>query len=121
MRVVMKSMQDFGTHTDESEEKDECVLSRIGESLLITFQNGNIQLEGKKITYIRGNNMMEIEEGKMTEFEYETEEGVFTLNIAADSVECFDVKEGIVAKTKYKVLVPGCEPYTNELEITLEE
>lgn len=120
MKVIFKSKQDYGTHVDEFDEEFDCTIEEQGDGTLITFESGSILIEDKKVTRIYGENRIEIEEGKTTECDYETEQGILVMDIEGMSVERTNQDVGTLVKAKYKIIIKGIEPYTNELEIVIK-
>lgn len=120
MKLIIKSKQDYGTHTEEYDEVFECTKKELDDGIIIEFENGNILLTDKKIKYTRGENEMKIEEGIITECDFNTEHGMIVLDIEGLSVEKTAESFGILAKAKYKIKIVGVEPYTNEIEIVVE-
>ncbi len=120
MKLTIKSKQDYGTHVDEFDEVLECVKNEFENSTLLTFQDGNIEIEDKRIVYIRGENEMEIAEGEVTDFYMETKMGVIKMKIEGVEVERNKVEIGRLARTKYKLLLESGDFYTNELELYYE-
>lgn len=120
MKLTIKSKQDYGTHVEEFDEEMECIKSSVNGNILLTFQEGNIEIEDKKITYIRGENVMEIEENSTTEFEMVTEAGIIKMEIEGILVERTNNEIGLLAKTRYKLLLESADSYVNELEIYYE-
>lgn len=120
MKLTIKSKQDYGTHVEEYNEVFECEKKELGESTVLDFENGSILISEKKIVYIRGENKMEIEEGMTTECDFNTERGMIVLDVEGLQVEKMNNKVGTIAKAKYKILIVGVEPYTNEIEIVIE-
>ena len=45
MKLTIKSKQDYGTHSDEFNEEMECIKTELENSTLLTFQEGNIEIE----------------------------------------------------------------------------
>lgn len=120
MKLIIKSKQDYGTHTEEYDEVFECTKKELDDGIIIEFENGNILLTDKKIKYTRGENEMKIEEGIITECDFNTEHGMIVLDIEGLSVEKTAESFGTLAKAKYKIKIVGVEPYTNEIEIVVE-
>ena len=120
MKLIIKSKQDYGTHVDEFKEEMECIKTELENSTLLTFQEGNIEIEDDRITYIRGENVMEIAKGEVTDFEMITKEGSINMEIEGILVERNKQEKGILAKTKYKLIIGEGSFYTNELEIYYE-
>lgn len=120
MRLIIKSRQDYGTFTEEHDEVFECTKKELDEGIIIEFENGNIQITDKKIIYSRGENEMRIEEGIITECDFNTEHGLMVLDIEGLSVEKTGNITGTLVKAKYKIKIGGVEPYTNEIEIIVE-
>lgn len=120
-KVRMKSKQDYGTHIEEFVEEFPCSVSLEENMVKIEFENGIIKIEESKITQERGENRILIEPGKTTECDYETEHGMFVLDIRGLEVETFlSLKESnLLARAKYEILIVGVEPYTNEIEISI--
>ena len=126
MKLRIQSQQNYGTHTEAYEEEFECAIEREENKLKITFDNGFIQIEENKITYERNENKIVIEPGKTNECDYETEHGMFVLDIKGLLVESFleDLEslaklEKLVAKARYEIQMVGVEPYENNIEIVL--
>ena len=120
MKLIIKSKQDYGTHVDEFNEEMECIKTELENSTLLTFQEGNIEIEDDRITYIRGENVMEITRGEVTDFEMVTKEGTINMQIEGIIVERNKKETGVLAKTKYKLIVSEDAFYTNELELYYE-
>jgi hypothetical protein len=120
MKLIIKSKQDYGTHVDEFNEEMECVKTELEKSTLLTFQEGNIEIEDDRITYIRGENVMEIVRNEVTDFEMITQEGVLTMQIEGLIVERNKKDIGVLAKTEYKLIINQNSSYTNELELYYE-
>ena len=121
MKLILKSKQDYGTYIDEFVEEFPCSVSKYDESLKIEFENGTITIEENKIIQQRGENKIIIEPNKVNECDYETEHGMFVLDIRGIEVNKTMKTTGSVAKAKYEILIVGVEPYINEIEILLEE
>ena len=126
MKLRIRSQQNYGTHTEAYEEEFECSTEREENRLKITFDDGFIQIEENKITYERNENKIVIESGKTNECDYETEHGMFVLDIKGLLVESFleDLEslvklEKLVAKARYEIQMVGVEPYENNIEIVL--
>ena len=120
MKLIINSKQDYGTHVDEFDEEMECIKTEMENSTLLTFQEGNIEIEDDRITYIRGENVMEIVKGEITDFEMNTKEGSINMQIEGISVERNKQEKGVLAKTKYKLIINENAFYTNELELYYE-
>ena len=54
MKLIIKSKQDYGTHTEEYDEVFECTKKELDDGIIIEFENGNILLTDKKIKFTRG-------------------------------------------------------------------
>lgn len=131
MKLFLKSKQDYGTHIEEYAEKFECSVEQNENSIIINFNEGQIFIEENKITQARGENKIIIEVDKTSECDYETENGMFVLDIEGIQVEknvsnaenidsILETKNKLlVAKAKYKIIIVGVEPYINEIEIML--
>ena len=117
MKLVLKSKQDYGTHSDEFTEEFDCSVSEENNNIKINFENGSILIEENKITHERGNNKMVIEPGKVHGCDYETENGMIVLDIKGLNVEKFSNELKTIAKAKYQIIIVGIEPYINEIEI----
>ena len=120
MKLIIKSRQDYGTFTEEHDEVFECTKKELDEGIIIEFENGNILITDKKIIYSRGENEMRIEEGIITECDFNTEHGLMVLDIEVLSVEKTGDVTGTLVKAQYKIKIGGVEPYTNEIEIIVE-
>ncbi|MBR3887815.1 MAG: hypothetical protein IKJ32_01820 [Clostridia bacterium] len=120
MKLTIKSKQDYGTHIDEFNEEMECIKTELESSTLLTFQEGNIEIEDDRITYIRGENVMEITRGEITDFEMITKDGSINMQIEGLIVERIKQDKGVLAKTKYKLIISEDSAYTNELELYYE-
>ena len=120
MKLTMKSKQDYGTHSDEFNEEMECIKTELENSTLLTFQEGNIEIEDDRITYIRGENVMEIVRGEVTDFEMITQDGSINMQIEGVIVERNRKENGLLARTKYKLIINEDSFYTNELELYYE-
>lgn len=120
MKLIIKSKQDYGTHIDEFVEEFQCSVVKEENCLKIEFENGVITIEENKIIQERGENKIVIEPNKINECDYDTEHGMFVLDIRGIEVESWFVGQGTVAKAKYEILMVGIEPYINEIEIIIE-
>jgi len=120
MKLVLKSKQDYGTHIDEFIEEFPCSVREECDALKIEFENGTITIEENKIIQERGENKIIIEPNKTNECDYETEQGMFVLDIRGIEVNKFAQAVGCVAKAVYDILIVGVEPYRNEIEIIVE-
>lgn len=127
MKLIIKSKQDYTTHIEEYKEEFECTTALDEGRLEINFNDGIIIIEENKLTYKRGENKIIIEPNKTNECDYETENGMFVLDIEGISVEN-KMQEiltgnihGTVSKATYKILITGVEPYTNIIEIIIEK
>ncbi|MBQ6860282.1 MAG: hypothetical protein IJO08_01385 [Clostridia bacterium] len=120
MKLTITSKQDYGTHIDEFSEEMECIKTELESSTLLTFQEGNIEIEDDRITYIRGENVMEISRGEVTDFEMVTKDGSINMQIEGIIVERNKQEKGILARTKYKLIISEDAFYTNELELLYE-
>ncbi len=120
MKLIIKSRQDYGTFTEEHDEVFECTKKELDEGIIVEFENGNILITDKKIIYSRGENEMRIEEGIITECDFNTEHGLMVLDIEGLSVEKTGDVTGTLVKAQYKIKIGGVEPYTNEIEIIVE-
>ena len=121
MKLIIKSRQDYGTFTEEHDEVFECTKKELDEGIIVEFENGNILITDKKIIYSRGENEMRIEEGRITECDFNTEHGLMVLDIEGLSVEKTGDVTGTLVKAQYKIKIGGVEPYTNEIEIIVEQ
>lgn len=119
-KLIIKSRQDYNTHIDEFEEEFTCSIKEEGEGLIIEFEDGTIIIEDNRLTQKRGENKIIIEPNKINECDYETEQGMFVLDIKGIEVEKMAKAYGTVAKAKYQILIVGVEPYINEIEIIIE-
>lgn len=121
MNLILKSKQDYGTHFDEFNEKFPCSVRTEEEKLIIEFENSLIIIEKNKIIQQRGENKIIIEPNKVNECDYETEHGMFVLDIRGLDVKTSFKENGCIAKARYEILIVGVEPYINEIEILIEE
>lgn len=125
MKLIIKSKQDYKTHMDEYKEEFECTLEKEEGRIRINFDEGFIQIEEKKIIYERGTNKIIIEPNKVNECDYETQYGMFVLDIKGKEVisyinENIQNNEGLlVAKAKYEIQMVGVESYENNIEILI--
>lgn len=129
MTLIIKSTQNYGTHIEEFKEEFECSVEKKENMLKINFENGLIKLEENKITYERNENKIIIEPNKTNECDYDTEHGMFVLDIKGISVENYyfnnakddEIKVcGTIAKAKYEIQIVGVEPYENIIEIAIK-
>lgn len=120
MKLIIKSKQDYGTFKEEHDEVFECTKKELDEGIIVEFENGSILITDKKIIYSRGENEMKIEEGIITECDFNTEHGLMVLDIEGLSVEKTGDITGTLVKAQYKIKIGGVEPYTNEIEIIVE-
>lgn len=120
MKLIIKSKQDYGTHIDEFEETFECTREKVAGGLILNFDSGNIIISDKKITYKRGENEMNIEEGIVTECDFNTEYGMMVLDVEGKGVEITGNMIGLIARANYLIKIVGVEPYKSEIEIVLE-
>lgn len=121
MKLIIKSRQNYGTHVDEFIEEFQCSVREEEKTLKIEFENGTITIEENKIVQERGENKIVIEPYKTNECDYDTEHGMFVLDIRGIEVKTWSAYKGLVAKAKYEILMVGVEPYINEIEIMIEE
>lgn len=128
MKVIIKSKQNYGTNIEEYTEEFNCELEKAEESLKIKFENGFIQIAENKLTYERGENKIIIEPDKTNECDFETEYGMFVLDIKClffeNSIKDYNnIVEndllGTLIKAKYEIQMVGVEPYENNIEIIL--
>ena len=128
MKLIIKSKQNYKTHVEEFTEVFECTINIEENILKINFDNGFIQIEDNKIAYERGENKIVIEPNKTNECDYETQYGMFVLDIKGLSVnkEIEDMNlldepsfSGLVAKAIYEIQMVGVETYENAIEIEL--
>ena len=127
MKLIIKSKQDYGTNVEEYTEEFDCKLEHTDKILKIEFENGFIQIEENKLTYERGENKIIIEPNKTNECDFETEYGMFVLDIKCISFENlireYNIEEnklmGTVLKARYEIQMVGVEPYQNNIEIIL--
>ena len=126
MKLIIKSKQNYGTHTEAYDEEFECTTENNENSLRISFDNGFIQIEKEKIVYERNENKIVIEPGKTNECDYETEHGIFVLDIKGLEIKCsieevkkLNNEEKKVAEARYEIQMVGVEPYENYIEIVL--
>ena len=126
MKLILNSKQNYGTHTEEYTEEFNCSVEKNENLVKINFDNGTILIEENKIIYERNENKIIIEPGKINECDYETEHGMFVLDIKGIKVETeYKAQEGIkagkVATAIYEIQIVGVTPYENTIEITLVE
>ncbi len=127
MKLILKSKQDYGTNIEEYTEEFDCKVELSEKVLKIEFENGFIQIEENKLTYERGENKIIIEPNKTNECDFETEYGMFVLDIKCISFENlireYNIEEnklmGTILKAKYEIQMVGVEPYQNNIEIIL--
>lgn len=127
MKLIIKSKQDYGTNIEEYTEEFDCKVELSEKVLKIEFENGFIQIEENKLTYERGENKIIIEPNKTNECDFETEYGMFVLDIKCISFENlireYNIEEnklmGTILKAKYEIQMVGVEPYQNNIEIIL--
>lgn len=127
MKLIIQAKQNYGTHTEAYDEEFECVVKNEENRLKISFDNGFIQIEENKITYERNENKIVIEPGKINECDYETEHGMFVLDIKGLEIENFleDLEntkelEKLIARARYEIQMVGVQPYENNIEIILK-
>ena len=127
MKLIIKSKQDYGTNIEEYTEEFDCKVEPSENELKIEFENGFIQIEENKLTYERGENKIIIEPNKTNECDFETEYGMFVLDIKCISFENlireYNIEEnksmGTILKARYEIQMVGVEPYQNNIEIIL--
>lgn len=129
MKLIINSKQDYGTNVEEHTEEFDCSVETVNNVLKIEFENGFIQIEENKLTYERGENKIIIEPNKTNECDFETQYGMFVLDIKCISFENL-IKEynnivenlfsGTILKAKYEIQMVGVEPYENNIEIILK-
>ena len=129
MKLIINSKQDYGTNVEEYTEEFDCSVETVNNVLKIEFENGFIQIEENKLTYERGENKIIIEPNKTNECDFETQYGMFVLDIKCISFENL-IKEynnivenllsGTILKAKYEIQMVGVEPYENNIEIILK-
>ena len=129
MKLIINSKQDYGTNVEEYTEEFDCSVETVNNVLKIEFENGFIQIEENKLTYERGENKIIIEPNKTNECDFETQYGMFVLDIKCISFENL-IKEynnivenlfsGTILKSKYEIQMVGVEPYENNIEIILK-
>lgn len=129
MKLIIKSKQNYGTQIDEFTEEFQCSVEENEGILKVNFEKGFIKLEEKKLTYERNGNKIVIEAEKTTECDFETEYGMFVLDIKGiefinyytDNVLTESQKSlGLVVKARYEIQMVGVEPYENYIEIIIE-
>lgn len=128
MKLIINSKQDYKTHVEEYKEEFECSIELLENMLKIKFENGFIQIEENKLTYERGENKIIIEPNKTNECDFETEFGMFVLDIKCitfeNMIKDYKIKEndvnGLIAKATYEIQMVGVETYENNIEIILE-
>lgn len=127
MKLIIQSKQNYGTHTETYDEEFTCAIEKTEKGLKILFDNGFIQLEEDRIIYERSENKIVIEPNKINACDYETEYGMFVLDIKGIAVENLleDLEEMnglkiLVAKAYYEIQMVGIEAYENEIEIYLK-
>lgn len=127
MKLIIESIQDYKTKTEEYKEEFNCTAELKEDKLEIKFDDGIIEIEENKITYTRGENKIIIEPNKTNECDYETPYGMFVLDIKGISVTNNIDKiskenfTGEIAEASYEILISNVEPYTNTIKIIIEE
>jgi len=126
MKLILNSKQNYGTHIEEYTEEFNCSVEKNGNIIKIDFDDGTILIEENKIIYKRNENKIIIEPGKTNECDYETEHGMFVLDIKGISIEISnetqeEIEAGKIATAVYEIQIVGVTPYENTIEITLKE
>ena len=126
MKLILNSKQNYGTHIEEYTEEFGCSVEKNENIVKIKFDDGTILIEENKIVYERNDNKIIIEPGKINECDYETEHGMFVLDIKGISVETEykeqeKIQAGKIASAVYEIQIVGVAPYENTIEITLAE
>lgn len=122
MKLILNSKQNYGTHVEEYSEEFSCSVEKNENLLKISFDDGTILIEENKIIYERNENKIVIEPGKTNECDYETEHGMFVLDIKGIKLETFKENPiGKIATAVYEIQIVGVTPYENTIEITIIE
>lgn len=127
MKLIINSKQNYGTSVEEYTEEFDCTVEVQEDGLKINFENGFIKIEDQKLTYERGENKIIIEPNKTNECDFETDYGMFVLDIKCISFEKtikdYNIEEniykGTLIKSTYEIQMVGVEPYENSIEIIL--
>lgn len=119
MKLVLESKQDYGTHVEEYKEEFSCMVKEEAGKVMIEFESGKITVEENRITQERGENKIIIEPNQIHECDYETEYGMFVLDIRGIEVEKREITSDFLARAKYEILMVGVEPYINEIVIKI--
>lgn len=131
MKLIINSKQVYeAQHIENFTEEFECEIEKDINKISIKFDNGSIQIKAKQIIYERGENKIIIEEEKTNGCDYETQYGMFVLDIKGKSIENVvnpleQVQSneivGIIAKACYEISMVGVAPYDNYIEIIIKE
>lgn len=115
MKLQIESRQDYGTHVEEYKEEFPCEIEEKEQKIIITFEQGKITIEENRIIQERGENKIVIEPNQMFECDYETEYGMFVLDIYGMEVEKREITDSFLARAKYEIRMVGVETYYNEI------
>lgn len=130
MKIIIKSKQDYKTYTEEYTEEFECSVEENDNIITINFENGSIQIEENKIIYERNENKIIIEAGKTIPCDYETQYGMFVLDIKGLEVNklvenVISIENSneimVIANSKYEIQMVGIESYENQIEISISK